>query len=43
MSMKLDELKAKLLADPKVRKAYDELTPEYEVARAIIKPGWLGE
>jgi ribosome-binding protein aMBF1 (putative translation factor) len=37
MSTNLDELKAKLLANPKVRNAYDDLSPEYAVARAIIK------
>ncbi len=30
-------LKKKMLADPSVRKAYDELTPEYEIARELIK------
>jgi ribosome-binding protein aMBF1 (putative translation factor) len=37
MSKSLKELKTKLLADPDVRKAYDEMVPEYEIARAIIK------
>lgn len=37
MAKNLDELRAKLLADPNVRKAYDDLSPEYEVARSIIK------
>ncbi len=31
------DMKAKMLADPKVRKAYDELAPEYAIARAVIK------
>jgi hypothetical protein len=26
-----------LLADPDVRAIYDELVPEYEIARAVIK------
>lgn len=30
-------LKAELLADPELRRAYDELAPEYEIARAIIR------
>jgi transcriptional regulator with XRE-family HTH domain len=33
----LKVLKAELLANPKVRKAYDELAPEYEIARAVIR------
>ncbi len=30
-------LKKKMLADPAVRKAYDELAPEYTIARELIK------
>lgn len=33
----LKTLKAELLADPAVRRAYDEMAPEYEIARAIIR------
>lgn len=33
----LKTLKAELLTDPEVRRAYDELAPEYEIARAIIR------
>lgn len=36
MSTNLNELKTRLLADPEIRKAYDEMAPEYEIARAII-------
>lgn len=31
-----EEHKKKLLADPKVRKYYDELAPEYELIRTVI-------
>jgi len=34
---KLETLKKKMLADPAVRKAYEELAPEYEIARELIK------
>ncbi|MBI4006572.1 MAG: helix-turn-helix transcriptional regulator [Gammaproteobacteria bacterium] len=34
---KLEPLKKKMLSDPAVRKAYDELAPEYEIARELIK------
>ena len=33
----LRSLKAELLRNPEVRQAYDELAPEYELARAIIR------
>jgi ribosome-binding protein aMBF1 (putative translation factor) len=33
----LKTLKAELLTDPEARRAYDELAPEYEIARAIIR------
>jgi predicted transcriptional regulator len=33
----LKTLKVELLTDPEVRQAYDELAPEYEIARAIIR------
>ena len=33
---KLATLKKKMLADPTVRKAYDELAPEYEIAHELI-------
>ena len=33
----LKALKAELLADPEARRVYDELAPEYEIARAIIR------
>lgn len=36
MNKSLKALKAELLAKEGVRKAYDELTPEYAIARAII-------
>ena len=29
-------LKARLLADPRVRKAYDDTAPEFEIARELI-------
>lgn len=32
MTKKLDEVKTRLLTDPKVQAAYDELAPEYDVA-----------
>ena len=34
---KFEILKKKMLADPEVRKAYDELVPEYAIARELIK------
>lgn len=34
---RLADLKAELLADPDVRRAYDEQAPEYAIARAIIR------
>lgn len=34
---KLATLKKKMLADPAVRKAYDKLAPEYEIAHELIK------
>jgi len=34
---KFETLKKKMLADPEVRKAYDELAPEYAIARELIK------
>ena len=37
MTTKLSDFKAVLLADPDVRAIYDELAPEYEIARAVIK------
>jgi ribosome-binding protein aMBF1 (putative translation factor) len=33
----LKALKAEMLADPEIRQAYDELSPEYEIARVIIR------
>ena len=36
MARKLSELKAELLADPRVRAAYEEQIPEYAIARAVI-------
>jgi ribosome-binding protein aMBF1 (putative translation factor) len=33
----LKTLKAELLADPDVRRAYDEMALEYEIAREIIR------
>lgn len=33
----LQALKAELLANPDVRQAYEELAPEYEIARTIIR------
>lgn len=35
--MSLDELKAKLLTDPKVKAHYDALQPEFNKAREIIR------
>ena len=37
MAKSLKTFKAELLADRGVRQAYDELTPEYAVARAVIE------
>jgi ribosome-binding protein aMBF1 (putative translation factor) len=37
MTTKFSDFKAVLLADPEVRAIYDELAPEYEIARAVIK------
>lgn len=37
MARSLRDFRKELLADPAVRAAYDELAPEYEVARAIIR------
>jgi ribosome-binding protein aMBF1 (putative translation factor) len=37
LTTKLSDFKAVLLADPDVRAIYDELAPEYEIARAVIK------
>jgi ribosome-binding protein aMBF1 (putative translation factor) len=37
LTTQLSDLKAALLADPDVRAIYDELAPEYEIARAVIK------
>lgn len=34
---KLETLKKKMLADPAIRKAYDDLALEYETARELIK------
>ena len=34
---KFEILKKKMLADPEVRRAYDELVPEYAIARELIK------
>ncbi len=34
---KLEPLKKKMLADPAVRKKYEELAPEYTIAREMIK------
>lgn len=34
---KLATLKKKMLTDPAVQKAYDELAPEYAIARELIK------
>ena len=34
---KLESLKKKMLADPAVRKAYDELASEYAIAHEMIK------
>lgn len=31
-----EEMKKELLADPEVRKHYDDLAPEYELIRAVI-------
>lgn len=31
-----EEMKKELLADPQVRKYYDELAPEYDLIRAVI-------
>lgn len=34
---KFETLKKRMLANPAVRKAYDELAPEYGIARELIK------
>lgn len=36
MGKSLKQLKAELLRDPETRRSYDELAPEYAVARAVI-------
>lgn len=33
----LEKLKKNLLSDPKVKKAYDELEPKYQIARQVIE------
>jgi ribosome-binding protein aMBF1 (putative translation factor) len=33
----LKVLKTEMLADPGIRRAYDEFAPEYEIARVIIR------
>lgn len=37
MAKRLSEFREKLLAKPGVRAAYEELAPEYELARTIIR------
>ena len=37
MTRKLKDVKARLLANPRVRAAYDEMAPEYDAARAEIE------
>ena len=37
MPRKLNEVKARLLENPSVRTAYEEMAPEYDLARAVIK------
>lgn len=37
MARKLKDVKARLMADPEVRAAYDELGAEYEIAHAVIQ------
>lgn len=36
-SIILEKLKKNLLSDPKVKEAYDELEPEYQIARQVIE------
>jgi hypothetical protein len=38
MTIRLEKLKAHLLANPKVKAEYDALAPEFEVAAASPKP-----
>jgi predicted transcriptional regulator len=33
----LKALKTEMLADPEVRQAYEDLAPEYQIARAVIR------
>ena len=35
--MNLKEYKAKKLRDPEIKKAYDDLAPEYEIIRSLIE------
>lgn len=37
MAESLKDLKADLLRDEEVRRAYEDMAPEFEIARAIIK------
>ncbi|MEO3431541.1 helix-turn-helix transcriptional regulator [Inquilinus sp. CAU 1745] len=37
MAERLKDLKADLLRDKEVRRAYEDMAPEFEIARAIIK------
>lgn len=37
MTIPFEKLKARLLADPKVRAEYDALAPEFEIAAELLK------
>ena len=49
MTIPFEKLKARLLANPKVKAAYDALAPEFEIAAELLKArlraglshGWL--
>jgi hypothetical protein len=45
MTIPFEKLKARLLANPKVKAEYDALAPEFEIAaellRARLRAGWL--
>jgi hypothetical protein len=36
MTIRFEKLKARLLADPKVRAEYDALAPEFEIAAELL-------
>ena len=40
MTIQFEKLKARLLANPKVKAEYDALAPEFEIAAENLRPGW---